>query len=206
MKRWMILLGRCGTTIIAIGLALFLVSLIPQATVRSFSGSGDLQAKTWRTYYQSVLTPQNSLNIKIKANNTIRAYLLEVSFQTIYDWINKIHPQIPGTDPLQIFNQTLLTEFLEANPQTIAIEKEVVNNRETMLEYMPTKIANVTLILCNPNVVRVQVNYEGSEFLNVAPKAKLQTVSEIITPIGAILTVPWIARSFKERKKHNFAN
>ncbi|MEM2463580.1 MAG: hypothetical protein QXY07_02730 [Candidatus Bathyarchaeia archaeon] len=206
MKRRTMLLGRCGTTLTSIGLAMLLASLIPQAMTSDFRGDRNFQGETCVVaYYQNNLTPQNSLTVNITANNTVRVYLLETSFQTIYDWLNEHCPQTPGVmpSPFRTFNQICLTEFLAANPQITTIEKEV-GTEETILEYTPTRLTNVTVIICNPNPSTVKVDYRVSVFLSIAPKVKLQTLSQITIPFGLALTVPWIANSFMaKREKQN---
>ena len=200
MNRWIALLGRGGTILIAIGCASFLVSLIPSARVGSFSGSGRLVAKTWERWYESILTPQQCLSVSISANNTLKAYLFEVSFQTIYNWIKETHPQSPGSEPFQYWNETYLTEFIEANQQTVAIQEEIING-EASLEYTPAKITNVTLIVHNPNPSFVKFNCEGSVLLTMAPKIKMQALSQTTIPLGFFLTILWIITITKRGKK-----
>ncbi|MEM2105151.1 MAG: hypothetical protein QXV21_01610 [Candidatus Bathyarchaeia archaeon] len=200
MKRWTILLGRGGAILIAIGCATFLVSLIPSATVGNFKGNGGLWAETWDVRYENVLSPQQGLSVSVTANSTIKVYLLEVRFQTIYEWINETHPHLYETNPSQMFNETYLTEFLEANPQTVAIEREI-GDGGTNFEYTPTKVTNVSLVFCNPNPSFTQISYEGYMLLIIAPKAKMQILSQITIPVGFVLTLPWIVAYSKTKKK-----
>lgn len=197
MRRRIVLLGRGGTVLIAIGCATLLASLMPSASIGSFGGGGSLMGKTWEWVSERILTPQQSLSVSITANNTIKVYLLEVSYQTIINWINENYPQSP--EPLH-FQETYLMDFLETNPQTKAMEK-IAGNGKTTLEYIPTKITNITLILHNPNPGFVKFNIEGSVFQTIVPKAKMQTLSQIIIPLGFVLAIPWIIKSFKVERK-----
>jgi hypothetical protein len=213
VKRWTILLGRGGTILVVIGCAVLLVSLIPSATIGTLKGSGGLEGKTWGIRYETILTPQQSLNINITANNTLKIYLLEVSYQTIYEWINETYPlnltlpqpQNSGIELIYNWNETYLIgflEFLKANQQNaIPIEKEISGDVTTSLEYTPTKMTNITLILRNPNPDFVEVNYEGSISLIMAPKAKMQTISQITIPVGFVLALPWIINFLKTKKE-----
>jgi hypothetical protein len=200
VNRWIVLLGRGGTILIAIGCASLLVSLIPSAKVGSFSGSGVATGKTWYWPYEHVLTPQQCLSVSISANGTLKAYLLEVSFQTIYNWIKETHPQSPGSEPFQYWNETYLIEFMTANSQTVAIQKEIIDG-EASLEYTPTKITNITLVVHNPNPSFVKYNCEGSVLLTMAPKITVQTLSQTTIPLGFFLTIPWIINTYKMRKE-----
>jgi hypothetical protein len=164
-------------------------------------GSGAIMGKTWVWYYESVLTPQQGLSVSISANGTFKAYLLEVNSQTIYNWINETHPQSPTPEPFQFWNETYLTEFIEANPQTVAIYKEIING-EAKMAYTLTKITNVTLVFHNPNPGFIEFNFEGSVLLTMAPKGTMQTLSQTTIPIGFVLILPWIINSYKMKKEN----
>ncbi|MGB9676040.1 MAG: hypothetical protein ACPL0C_02500 [Candidatus Bathyarchaeales archaeon] len=49
---------------------------------------------------------------------------------------------------------------MEANPQTVAIKSDI-SDGEITFEYTPTKMTNVSLVLCNPNPSFVEINFEG---------------------------------------------
>ena len=196
MKRWIIFLGRGGTVLIAIGLALLLVSLIPSAQVGSFAVSGwVIFPKRFETSFEGVLTPQQGLQVTITANDTLTVYILEVRAYTLYEWINEHHPE-PYVGSL--FNVTNLEEFLEANPNSIGWQKEM---REGKIEYVPTKVTNATLIFSNPSSDDITVEYVGSITSLVAPGTKVRNLAQWTIPIGFILTMPWLANLWKEKKE-----
>lgn len=200
MKRWIVLLGRVGTTLIAIGCAILLVSLIPSAPFKSFQSHGRIEGKTWTIpCYERLSTSQEELSISITANDTIKAYLLKVSIQTIIEWINEKISMEPTADPMRFRQETYLLEYLEANPQVKAMEKTL--NGKTTLEYISTKITNITLILHNPNPNLVEFSIEGYIFRTMAPKVKMQSISQITIPLGFVLAVLWIATSLKVKRK-----
>ena len=198
MKRWIIFLGRGGTVLIALGLALFLVSLIPAAQLGSFSsGSWPVYPERFETSIEHVLTPQQGLQVAVTANGTLDVYLLEVSEQTIYDWIQEHHPEQEMT--FDFFNVTRLEEFLEANPDSIAWQEEM---HERKIEYVPTKVTNVTMILSNPTSDYIIVDYEGSITSLVAPGTKVRNLAQWAIPIGLVLALPWLAQLRKEKTAH----
>ena len=66
MKRWTIILGRAGTTLIAISLALLLVSIIPQPRIATSSGSVSLSPDAVVVAFNHPnLTPQMTLNVSV---------------------------------------------------------------------------------------------------------------------------------------------
>lgn len=189
MRRWTILLGRGGTVLIAVSLALLLVSLIPAAQMVNFSATWPVHPKRFETpntpFSEYVLTPQQSLRISITANGTLNVYLLEVESQSIYAWISEHN--LGATDSSNI---TYFEEFLEANPQSIGWQE--INKMNMEFEYVPTKITNATLVFSNPSSDFVFVGYEGSISSLVAPKTKVLTLGQWAISIGFVLTLPWL--------------
>lgn len=193
MKRWIIFLGRGGTVLMSIGFALLLVSLIPPAQLGSSSGGGGIGPKMFQTFSEYVLTPQQGLEVTINASDTLTVYILEVSTQTLYDWISEHYSEqeIPF-----YYNVTRLEEFLEANPDSIGQEKEM---REGKIEYIPTKVTNATLVFSNPSSDSITVEYEASMTAIVAPGAKVRNLAQWTIPIGFVLALPWLAQLWKEK-------
>jgi len=189
VKRWITFSARGGTVLIAIGLALFFVSLIPPATSDGFEGEGLYVApKTFSHWscFEGTLTPQQGLEIKLTFNGTVNVYLLEVSTQTLYDWILEHYPEQQMTFP-DFFNVTRLEEFLDANPDSIGWQEEM---REGEIEYVPTGVTNVTVILSNPSSDYVIVEYKVSITALVAPQTKVRNLAMWIVPAGFILALP----------------
>ena len=185
MKRWIIFLGRGGTVLISIGFALLLVSLFPSAQLGSTGGSGSIIPEMFETHFERVLTPQQGLEITITANGALTAYILEVSSQTIYNWIGEYNNSI-----------TRLEEFLGANPDSIGLQKEM---SEGEIEYIPTKVTNATLILSNPGSKRINWEFEASITAIIAPGTKVRNLAQWTIPIGFVLALPWLVQLWKEK-------
>ena len=119
MKRWPVILCRGGTVLLAVGLALLLVSLIPSAQLNVQGSSGVIGSASWQTYYLCTFTPQQTLDITITTNGTLEAYLLETWPSTIYEWISN------HTGVTDLSNVTYFDQFLTANPALIASKREI---------------------------------------------------------------------------------
>jgi len=209
MKRWTALLGRGGTVLIAISLALFLVSLIPPYPLGSGDGITEVPAGTFsplnsappffqplKSYYDTVLTPQQGVQMELTANGTITAYILEVNTQTIFNWISE-QQQVPAQD----LNVTRLEEFLQAHPNSIGWQQEI--NKETIEHtYIPTKVTNVTIVYSNPSSENIGVNHSYRQKSFIAPGNKVRNIALWTTPIGFILALPWLVNIWKQRKQH----
>ena len=198
MKRWKIFLGRGGTVLITIGLALLLVSLIPSAQLGTFGGSGSIVPEMFQDSFERVLTPQQGLQVTITANGALTVYILEVSTQTLINWISE-HQTEQETPFYDFFNVTRLEEFLEANPDSIGWQGEI---REGNIEYVPTKVTNATIIFSNPGSDRITWDYEVSITGLVAPGTKVRNLAQWTIPIGFVLALPWIAQLWKEKTTH----
>lgn len=187
MKRWMIFIGRGGSVLVAIGFALLLVSLFPSAQLVSTGGSGSIVPGMFETNFERVLTPQQGLEITISANGTLTIFILEVSSQTIYTWIGDYN------------NITGLEEFLEANPDSIGLRKEM---SEGKIDYIPTKVTNATLILSNPGSKRINWELEASITAIIAPGTKVRNLAQWTIPIGFVLALPWLVQLWREKTMH----
>jgi hypothetical protein len=194
MKRWAILIGRIGTMLLAIGLALFLVSLIPpiRGLTSSSMGTFPLNPETWEARDQGILTPQQRLNFTISTNGTLNVYLFEVSSLTIYSWINEHYP---GSSTVPS-NVTYFEEFLQANPESVVWQKEI-NNEKIEHEYIPTKVTNATVVASNPSLDSITVAYSASTVILIAPTGKTQILAQWTIPIGFVLALPWLINSLK---------
>jgi len=197
MRRWIKLIGRGGTTLIAVGCAPLLVLLSPPAHEFYEVASIPIMGRTWMSPYSRSLTPQEELSVSIITNGTIRVYLLEVSVFDIYEWIISMEPAV---DPREIRQEEYLLEYLEENSHVKVAEKISVNG-EITLEYVPTKITNITLILHNPNLDPIEFRIKGSISRTIAPKSRIIPVSQIVIPLGLTLTAPWIIVSLQNQKR-----
>lgn len=198
MKRWTVLLGRIGTTVIAIGLALFLVSLIPPTQINAGFGTrnSSYPSNTWAAPDEFVLTEPQTLRVNITTNGSLSVYVLEVSPSTIDDWINQTH-----LGAVDFSNVTYLDGFLSSHSGLIDWQGEI-SNGTLAFEYTPTRIANISLIASNhsPEVVDIS-NYAWVIFSNVAPVSKVHTLSEFAIPIGFVFTLPWMSGLLKAKER-----
>jgi len=192
MKRWTIVVGRLGTVLIAVSLALLLVSLIPQINLVSFSASMGVPPGMVQATSSRVLNPQQGIEIRATIEGTVSLYLLEVSSGEIF----------PGTGgPIFSANATDLLEFLDANPDLIiwdyTLEDETFEG-----SYTPTKIMNATLVFHNPSLDEdARVDYDLSLISTVAPGEKVRNIAYWAAPIGFVLAIPWLVNMWKQRKQ-----
>jgi hypothetical protein len=206
LKRQIILLGRLGTVIVAIGLAMLLVSLIPTYSTTAFGGSEQVSSGTFQgiapfanlstpnaTFYGggeyfTNLTPQQELNVKLTCNGTIDAYLLKMDLNTLFQSLNSSS----GNSN----NATLLEDYLKANPEAVAWQGKVT---EGTVDYTPTAIINATLIFSNPSQNTILLQEDGKILYHLAPANETRTIAFVAIPIGFILALPWLNDLRKHR-------
>ena len=195
MKRWLLVLGRGGTVLIAVGLALLLVSQIPSATMSNFMGSYFVAPDTFEplgvnsgpfadmniTFYPqffSTLTPQQELKVELNSSDSIQVFLLKISMMDLMD-------NFSGTE----HTVKLFEEFLQDNPDVIGWQGEIL---EGVVDYIPTEVINVTMIFSNPSSNNILIDYSGSILSLLAPTEKVRTLAIWAIPIGFVLALPWL--------------
>jgi hypothetical protein len=205
MKRWINILMRGGTVLIFISLALFLVSLLPPRSMGNGSGITAVPAETFSplnqmppfsgpltSYYQRTVTPQNGMELELSSNGTITAYILEVGTMTLFNQSEQ-YMHVPD------LNITALDEFLDSHPDVIGWQHEV-GNEPVEYTYIPTKIANMTVVFSNPSSENVTVYYSYQLSSSLAPSDKVQNVAFLAAPIGIVLVIPWFLDFWTQRK------
>lgn len=202
-KRWITLLGRCGTVLMFAGLALIILSLIPPRAVKNsnFKGTINLQPKTFAfesSYYLSCpFDPQNGLYLNAQANSSVTAYLLNVGREYIQQWILDYFPEIQPTAPF--LNASILEEFLNSHRNTVAWQENVAEGG-IEYQYAPTRPNNITLIFLNPNTEAAKIEYTGKLLNFILPSERALAPTKVILPAGFILSIPWISLTWKRRK------
>jgi hypothetical protein len=206
LKRETIVVGRLGTVIVSIGLALLLVSLIPSYASTTFGGSEQVPSATFQplgmvpfgnlppnvTFYGgyfSILTPQQELNVKLTCNGTVNAYLLKMDLNSVLQALNSSGGS---------HNASFLEDYLKANPEAIAWQGQVTDGT---VDFTPTAIINASLIFSNPTQNTIQVQYDGKILNLLAPANKARTISFGAIPIGFVLTLPWLI--YLRRRRNN---
>lgn len=190
MKRWKTILGRGGTTLIAISLALLLVSIIPQLQISGVEGYVPLLPEQVQIAFDSQnLNPQQEVELAVTVEGTLKVYLLEISVEL--QFVNGIFDY--G------FNLTDLQELLEEHPDRIIWEREVENSYYKQ-SYIPTRIMNATVVLYNPSSEIAYVEYDVTLKSGLAPGDKVRNIAYWAAPIGIILVIPWLLNFWKQRK------
>ena len=191
MKRWTTVLGRVGTVLIAISLALLLVSLIPQLQLSTAKGSMPIPPEQVQIAFHSQnLNPQQEVQVAVTVEGTLTVYLLEISIELQF---------ANGTFDYG-FNSTDLQEFLSEHPDRIIWEPEVENG-DYKRSYTPTRVMNAAVVFYNPSSETAYVEYDIALESSLAPGDKVRTIVYFAAPIGLVLAIPWFLNVWKQRKQ-----
>jgi len=192
VKRWITILGRGGTTLVAISLALLLVSVVPQLQYSSDEGNTTFSLEQIEVIFTTTsFTPQQELEVTVTVEGTIKIYLLDMSVQ--FQFFN-------GGG--YAFELSELQEFLENHTEGIIWEYEIVNETFSRT-YTPTRVMNATVIFYNPNPETAQVEHYVSLKSSLAPANKVQNIVIFGAPIGILLALPWLLNLWKQKKQQN---
>ena len=148
MKREITLLGRGGTVLIAMSLALILVSLIPPNAQPLSEGYLPVSSELVHLIPIQVLTPQYGLQLSITAQGTLDIYMLEADYWVLAVEIGKVTNTTTSG----------LEEFLKANPNLILWQYQI-NDEKYKRSYVPPKVVNTTLALSTPSSDNIQIEY-----------------------------------------------
>lgn len=195
MRRWIVLTGRSGTFLLAIGLALLLVSLVPPVQIREFSGGIGVPAERFGDLeLELFLTPLQRLGLTVSAEGTLNIYLLEVSGQTLIDWMNEdLEPKTAD-----LYDTANLEAFLDAKPETVAWQASIESGKAEH-EYHPATITNASVIVSNPSSEPARASYEGFVNLYMDPANRVRTLVVWIIPTGLVLATPWFASLLRDQ-------
>lgn len=202
-SRWITIPGRTGSVLLVVGLALALLSLIPTAPTGMFNAMGgfDLKPGKYRAFpYTRVYSPQIGARITVTSNNSVQLYLLATHALELSDWAESwIREHFPDLWS-EIYNVSVLHEFLQAHPGTLLLNKTV--NGEYSLDYFPSKVTNVTIVVPNPSLMWAKGKIHLTEIATLVPRERVVLPAEALIASGVVLALPWTAQKSAPEKKN----
>ena len=217
--RWITLLGRTGTVILMVGLALILVSLPPPASPSQSSGSGSMSAEEYKIEHSGVYRPQTGFQISVESTDNVRVYLLGVGLLEFNNWktqVREAYPDLefmlsdffvvplifvreayPDLDNPQIedimdimWNVAVLDKGLQRHPEIVLWESPP--NSTLSHEFLPADVLYITVIVANPSPDRVEVETKIRDLTVLAPKERVTLPALLLISIGIALAIPWL--------------
>ena len=227
--RWVTLLGRIGTVILMIGLALLVFSLIPSGAGYEPAWSQPIEPEQY--IIREVYLPQTGLQISVESTDNVHVYLLGVNSVELDNWRTLLREAYPDLDEIFIrFWVVPMIFFHEAypeetppnldDPQTwdmmwdvAVLDKGLQTHPEIILwdpppsssfshELFPADALDIMAVFANPSSSAVEVDMEIRDLAALAAKERVIVAARLLIPIGIVLTIPWLI--LRKVKKSTF--
>jgi len=211
--RWVTLLGRIGTVILMIGLALLVFSLIPSdGGFQSGWGTG-IGPEQYMLEELGVYTPQTGLQISVESTDNVHVYLFGVNSVELDNWRTLLRETYPDLDEMfielwvvpMIFFHEAYPEETPPNlddPQTwdmmwdvALLDKGLQTHPEIILwesppsstfshELFPAAVLDIMVIIANPSSNTVEVD------INIKIKEVASVAAKERAIVAARLLIP----------------
>lgn len=197
MKKWMVLVGRVGTVLMAVGLALLLISLIPTREETYEPYEQTLEASQFSySPFQLTLNPQRGIRVRTQADNELKVYILQTNYEYISNWLFN---NTPAGNYSRMWETGMLEAFLGNHSNVISYERIITG--EVEFEYIPTKVEQAMLVFANHSNTTVTSEHQIHIINLVAPSIKMLMTAEVTIPIGLVLSAPWLVSLWKEKRR-----
>jgi len=197
VKRWTVLVGRIGTVLTVVGLALLLISLIP-AREQTYSSYGSTLQPS-RFFFSGpsfMLNPQQGLHVAVNSSDELTVYMVQSNYSYISQWF---YNNTPAGNYSRMWETSVLEAFFGNHSDIISYQQNVTGEAE--FKYIPTMVEQAILVFANYGNETVTYRCQISIINLVAPSMKMLMIAEIIIPIGLVLSTPWFVSFWKEKQK-----
>ena len=220
--RWVTLLGRIGTVILMIGLALLVFSLIPLGTGSQPGWIWPIEPEQYELLELGVYSPPSGLQISVNSSDNVNVYLLGVSPVELDNWTTQIgeaypdfgwlpahfivplifaseaYPDLNATQIWDImWDVAVLDEELQTHPGIILWDPPP--GSRFSYEFSPVEVLGIMAAVANPSSNTVDVDMEIRDLAAVAAKERVALATRLLISIGIALAIPWFI--FRKVKK-----
>jgi hypothetical protein len=198
VKRWTVLVGRVGTVLMAVGLALLLISLIPtrEETYEPYEQTLDASQFSFSPF-QLILNPQRGIRVTVEVDNKLKVYILQTDYDNVSRWIYDNLPEPKKHSRTQEIS--MLEGFLGNHSNIISYQRNVTG--EVEFEYIPTKVEQAMLVFANYGNTTVTCEHQIRIISLVAPTQKIRMTAEITIPTSLVLGAPWFVSLWKGSRR-----
>jgi hypothetical protein len=217
--RWITLLGRTGTVLLMVGLALIVVWVPPVGSPYESSSSGPMSAETYKIEHSGVYRSQTGFEISVESSESLRVYLLGLTSLELENWRTQVREAYPDLDDMWLRVFTVpLTFVREAYPDlddpqiedimpivwnVSVLDKGLQTHPEVVLwqsppssslshEFFPADVLTVSVIVANPSSSNVTVRTKIRDLAALAPKERVILPALLLISIGIALAIPWL--------------
>lgn len=221
------LLGRTGTVLLMVGLALIVVWVPPPGSPSESSSSGTMPAEEYKIEHSGVYRSQTGFEISVESSESVRIYLLGLSSRELEDWRTQVREAYPDLDDMWIrmftvplvfvreaypdlddpqiedimdivWNVSVLDRGLQTHPEIVLWQSPPI--RTLSYEFFPADVLAVTVVVANPFSSNATVRTKIRDLAALAPKDRVILPALLLISIGVALAGPWlILRKVRKR-------
>ena len=180
--KWLVLIGRSGSALLALGLAFALLSIIPPAPIGTWGGPGwcliypdDVSASSFGSF-----TPRTGFHLSLSSNSSIQFYIL--SKYSLF-W----HPK-----------PSELEAYLGEHPDEILFSGMV--DPELSLDFFPPRVTEVCFVYSNPSTMLANVTESFRYETVLVSKDQVLMPAVMLIVSGVLLALPWTVERWGRRK------
>lgn len=193
---WAPLFERTGSVLLAVGLALGLISVVPPAPLEHiFSWSFAIDSGEFRVCSVSrVCSPKTGLRVSGISDGELRLYLIGSHRLEILGWIkSSTTTGIPGTDRWadddpRLMKLSFLEAFLTTHREQVLLNQTVGGLWD--IDFFPRSVTNVTLVLSKPtgsSADHPQIDMKS--IVALAPERRVVLTAALLVSWGVALVV-----------------
>jgi hypothetical protein len=180
--------------LIAIALALILVSSLPSYQSTSFPSKGSRVLLPGKfsleaTASPRLLTPQFGISVIFTSNATLKMEMFNLNYIYAYAWFAS-----------HGWNASALENFATIFSSNLTLERDIPAGNTTF-EYVPPRIENATVIVSNPTSAVIQWSFDSKNISVIASPERIFLAYVIAAPLGVALTIPRMVLTSKEKMK-----
>jgi len=225
--RWITLLGRTGTVLLMVGLALLVVWIPPPGSPNQSASSGSMPAEEYKIEHRGVYRPQTGFEISVESSESLRVYILGVSSGELENWRTQVREAYPDLDDMWIklftvplifvreaypdlddpqiedvmdivWNISVLDGGLQTHPEIVLWQSPP--SRTLSYEFFPADVLAVTVVVANPSSSNATLRTKIRDLAALAPRDRVILPAVLLISIGIALTAPWlILRKVRKR-------
>jgi len=131
----------------------------------------------------------------VNASDEVYVYVLNVFENDLREWSTSwVREHFPSINESALWweslNLTVLDAFLDSHSDAVVWKSELATRLSQ--EVFPAKVSNATVLVANPSLDSVQIEYEIKAITSLAPRERTLLPAQLLALIGVILIAPWI--------------
>lgn len=195
--KWLNLLGRMGSILLAIGLAFALIAMIPPQSYGGGMSGGPIMSGRYRMNELGVFSQWQALRVSIESDVSLKVVLFDLNgteLQELFEsWVREYFPNLPEDEiHLSSHNNSVLESVVQENSEHVLFERVMATGESA--EIYPTQIVSITAAVANYSPDKVYTYLKSQELNIFVPQSHIIIPAEAFILCGGVLAFPLILR------------